>query len=324
MLQNLMARSLDVDVSRMRDRDFLARQRELEEAKRQRIETGSGWREVVACPTCGSTDSIADVHKAPVTLRCCSECGLRYGDRIPANPADVYAPEEYQSFSLADTEDHFQYRRERFGRERMRILERCCGDLSKKKLLDVGCGNGYFLSAAMEHCGQCFGTEFSARLRGFAIEKTGLQIFDRNLAELPERDFDIITLFDVIEHIADPVAFMRAVSSILRPGGHVLVFTPNFDSFSIRVMGQHSSIIDPTEHVILFTLPSLEQLGRVLGFQTVFRETQGLDVENILALSHFQGREPDLILTERGAELQAMINGSDCGDYARILYRKFP
>jgi SAM-dependent methyltransferase len=271
---------------------------------------------------CDSTARTRDVEKYGVALIKCGGCGARYGEKIAANAADVYGPEDYVSFSLADTEDHFTYRRDRFGRERVAILERYCGDLTHARILDVGCGNGYFLAAAMEKSRACFGTEFSERLRNFAIAKTGLPIFDKDFSELPERNFDIITLFDVIEHITDPVSFMRAIDGLLNPGGHVLIYTPNFDSFSIRVMGQYSSIVDPTEHVVLFTLPSLVQFGTRLGFETVYHETQGLDVQNIIAMQHFKGETPDPILVEREPELQAMINASLCGDYARILYRK--
>jgi SAM-dependent methyltransferase len=322
MLQKLLEQRKDVDVSRMRAKDFLARQQELEGEKRQRIESRSGWKDVPACPVCDCAGRTPELEKYGVTLVRCADCGVRYGDRIAADPADVYGPQDYVSFSLADTEDHFLYRRDRFGRERVDILERFCGPLRPKKILDVGCGNGYFLAAAKERCDHCFGTEFSERLRAFAIEKTGLPIFDRDLSELPERGFDIITLFDVIEHIPNPVTFMQSVSALLNPGGYVLVFTPNFDSFSIRIMGQYSSIVDPTEHVVLFTLPSLDRFGGRLNFETVYTETQGLDVQNVIALAHLQGKEPDAILIEREAELQAMINASACGDYARILYRK--
>lgn len=322
MLQQLLDQMKDVDVSRMRAPDFLQRQREIEHEKLQRIESNAGWKAVPACPVCDSRDRRPDVAKFGVRLMHCLGCGARYGEKVAANAADLYGPEDYVSFSLADTEDHFRYRRDRFGRERVEILERYCGALKSKRILDVGCGTGYFLAAAQDKCDHCYGTEFSQRLRAFAIEKTGLQVFDKDLSELPERDFDIITLFDVIEHIQQPVPFMRSVAALLKPGGHILVFTPNFDSFSIRVMGEHSSIVDPTEHVVLFTIPSMKHLGERLNCDTVYSETQGMDVQNILALRHLLGQAPDELLTTRGLELQAMINAALCADYARTLYRK--
>lgn len=322
MLQQLLEQMKDVDVSRMRAPDFLQRQRELEREKLARIESRAGWKAVDACPVCDGRERRPDLGKYGVTLMHCLGCGARYGDQIPANAADVYGPEDYVSFSLADTEDHFRYRRDRFGRERVGILERHCGNLKSKRILDVGCGNGYFLAAAQEKCDHCYGTEFSPRLREFAIQKTGLPVFDNAPGDLPERDFDIITLFDVIEHIAEPVPFMNRVTELLKPGGCILIFTPNFDSFSIRVMGEHSSIVDPTEHLVLYTIPSMQYLGERLNCDTVYRETQGMDVQSLLALRHFLGQPADDLLLSRGLELQAMINASLCADYARTMYRK--
>ena len=322
MLSRLMNEFRRVDVLRMRDPEFLKRQDEIERGKLEAIRKGGGWRRVDRCPLCGAGERAVEFAKHGVDIARCGSCGTRYGTQVPANLEDVYKSPAYVVFSKADTEEHYQYRRERFGRERVSILERYCGDLREKRLLDVGCGNGYFLSVAAEKCRHCFGTEFSDKLREFTQEKTGCTVYNKTLEELPAEGFDIVTLFDVIEHILDPLAFMRSVNRILAPGGHVLIFTPNFDSFGIRVMKTYSSIIDPTEHVVLFTMDSLNLLAEKLGCSIVYAETQGLDVANILAMQQFKGEKPDAFLVEWGNELQAMINQAGCGDYGRILYRK--
>jgi 2-polyprenyl-3-methyl-5-hydroxy-6-metoxy-1,4-benzoquinol methylase len=139
---------------------------------------------------------------------------------------------------------------------------------------------------------------------------------------LPVRAFDIITLFDVIEHVPAPARFMEAVLKLLKTGGHILIFTPNFDSFSIRVMREHSSIVDPTEHVILYTWPSLKYLADALRLETIYFETQGLDIQNILSMMQGGDGGAEKFLTRWVNELQAMINRSSCGDYSRIMFRK--
>ena len=322
MLSELLRAQKPVDVSKMRAGNFLRAQDEIEHAKLKGILEGSGWREIQSCPVCGSVETKREFSKHSIELVCCLYCNTRYGSQIPANLDDVYKSPGYLSYSKEDTDEHYNYRRERFGRERVGILERYCGDLTEKRLLDVGCGNGYFLSVAMEKCRHCYGTEFSDKLREFTQRKTGLTVFSQSLDELPEKNFDIITLFDVIEHIPDPITFMHSVNWTLNPGGYVLVFTPNFDSFSIRVMHECSSIIDPTEHVVLYTLPSLRFLARKLGYEVVYTETQGLDIQNILAMQEYKGEEQNAFLVQWNNELQTMINASQCGDYARIMLRK--
>jgi SAM-dependent methyltransferase len=318
MLSQLMQTHQAVDPSKMRAADFLKVQSEIEQSKLRAILAGSGWKKILSCPVCGTSESRLEFEKYSVKYVCCLTCDTRYTLTVSANLDDVYKNPGYLSYSKDDSDDHYNYRRERFGRERVGILERYCGDITEKRLLDVG----YFLSVAMERCRHCYGTEFSDKLRQFTQRKTGLAVFSQSLDDLPERGFDIITLFDVIEHIPDPITFMRSVDRLLNPGGAVLIFTPNFDSFSIRVMREYSSIIDPTEHVVLYTLPSLHFLAGKLGYTVVYEETQGLDIGNVLSMQQFKREPQDNFLIEWNNELQAMINAAKCGDYGRILFRK--
>ena len=322
MISELMKDFKKVDVTKMRSADFLQRQDEIERHKLQEIEKGGRpWRDVTSCPVCGSMERVHELVKHGIELVACQSCGTRYGTKM-ADLDAIYKDPNYVSFSADDTEEHFNYRRERFGRERVAILEKYCGNLEQKRILDVGCGNGYFLSVASEKSKHCFGAEFSDKLRKFTEQKTGCMVYDKTLDELPSEGFDIITLFDLIEHIPEPVPFMKSVDRILSPGGYILIFTPVFDSFGIRVMGAYSSIVDPTEHVLLFTMSSLAFLGRELGYEIVYSETQGLDVANILAMRQFRNEPPDQIFVEFGNELQAIINAAGCGDYGRMMYRK--
>ncbi len=321
-LSALMATHRSVDVSKMRAAAFLDVQDQIEKVKLAAIEAGSGWKSVDACPLCGSRSRHPELVKHGITLVGCDQCDLRYGAQIPAVLDDVYKNPAYASYSKEDNDEHYNYRRERFGRERVQILERHCGSLADKRLVDVGCGNGYFISVARESCPQTFGTEFSDRMRKFATAKTGLPIFSEGLDQLPETGFDIVTLFDVIEHIPDPNPFMAAIDRILNPGGYVLIYTPNFDSFGVRVMGARHSVVDPTEHVLLYTMPSLRFLAARFGYQIVYRETAGLDVQSIISMHDSTGTPRPEFLTSWTNEIQAMVNASSCGDYARILLRK--
>ncbi|MBI4204018.1 MAG: class I SAM-dependent methyltransferase [Betaproteobacteria bacterium] len=322
MLSRLLGAAQPVDVSKMRTANSLQSQNEIELVKLKGIQEKSGWKDVPACPVCGSARRQGEFSKHGVELMPCIDCTARYGAQVAANLDDVYQNPAYTVFTKEDTDEHYAYRRERFGRERVGILEKYCGDLTDKRLLDVGCGNGYFLAEAMRKCRHCYGAEFSEKLRAYAQARTGLPIFRERLDDLPERGFDIITLFDVIEHVPEPLPFLASVDRLLNPGGHVLVFTPNFDSFGLRVMREYSSIVDPTEHVILFTEQSLRALGARVGFKVVYYETQGLDVDNILAKQQYLGQPRDAFLLEWRDALQAMINAAECGDYARIMYRK--
>jgi len=322
MLSKLLEKHIPVDITQMRAQDFLESQKRYELKKLKYVLDGQGWKIVTQCPICDSNDYEEELKKHGIPLVKCMDCELRFQVKIPADPNDIYQTTDYTVYTKEETETHFNYRQERFGRERIKLLEKHCGDLSSKKLLDVGCGNGYFLSIAKEACKHCVGSEFSDHLRKFTQEKTGLTIYCETLEEFPERDFDIITAFDVIEHIPSPVPFVQAASKLLTPGGHILLYTPNFDSFSIRVMREHSSIVDGTEHVILFNQTSLKKLGEMTGLKVIHTETRGLDIHSIISYLSYLKKDRKPFLVQWLDELQAMIDASECGDYLRVIYRK--
>lgn len=322
MLSKLLEQHIPVDVSKMRAPDFLASQERIELKKLKSVQEGHGWKMVARCPVCGSGEYQHELGKHGIPLVRCAACDLRFHTRIPADPNDIYQASGYDLYSKEESEEHFSYRRERFGRERVRLLERHCGGLSDKVLLDVGCGDGYFLSVAKEACKRCFGSEFSQRLAETARARTGVTVYREPLENFPERPFDIITAFDVIEHIPEPVSFMQAAGSLLAPRGYLLLYTPNFDSFSVRVLREHSSIVDGTEHVVLFNHTSLEALGQRAGFDVLYTETRGLDISSIMAFQSYLGEEIDSFLKQWLNELQAMIDASRCADYLRVIYRK--
>lgn len=319
MLSKIMEGHIPVEIDRMRRADFIESQLQTELKKIKRIENGHQWRGVADCPLCGYDEYREEFKKHDSPLVTCSRCALRYHRRVPADLNDVYQDSDYELYAMEDSEEHFRYRKNRFGKERVELLEKICGSLEDKKLLDVGCGNGFFLAAAKERCKSCFGSEFSATNRKIAEKNTGLPVYPNPLESFPEKGFDIITAFDVIEHIGNPVQFVKAASDLLKPGGHILLYTPNFDSFSVRVMKEYSSIVDPTEHMVLFSRDSVEYLGDITGLKVVHFETRGLDINSIVA---YMGTDAGTFLHDWLNELQAMIDFSGAADYLRVIYKK--
>src|SRR5258708_15470283 len=101
-------------------------------------------------------------------------------------------------------------------------------------LLDVGCGTGNFLVAARQRGLRVSGTELDRSAASFAREKLSLEnIFPPSLtdfvAEYLVAKFDAVTFFEVLEHQADPAAFLRSAVSCLRPGGYIGLSVPNPD-----------------------------------------------------------------------------------------------
>ncbi len=138
-------------------------------------------------------------------------------------------------------------------KEMVSLLETSCGSFKNKKILEVDCSNGYFLAAAKEKSKRCFGSEYSKKNVENAKKNTGLPIFADPLDKFPEKNFDIIVYFDGIEHVERPLEFINTIKGLLRSGGYILLYTPNYDSFSVQTLKNYYSYVDPTEHIILFS-----------------------------------------------------------------------
>ncbi len=138
-------------------------------------------------------------------------------------------------------------------------LERRFGtkDFSGMRVLDIGCGNGEKLYAFYQRGARAvFGTEMSEDKLDIARRYMPEgRFFKGPLAEseFPEKSFDIITVDNVLEHIAAPDAFLREVLDYLKPGGRAVFYVPHGGSLSVRFLKGRSPSVWPPFHLFLFT-----------------------------------------------------------------------
>lgn len=139
------------------------------------------------------------------------------------------------------------------------------------RLLEIGCGDGYFLAAAERRGFEVVGVEYSehavARARS-RLTRGMVHVGELATAPLAEGSFDVCVLADVIEHVRDPRQFLVTVWSRLAPGGRVLIATPTTDSWSARLMGSRWMEFK-TEHISYFNHRSLRSLLWQTGFEAV-------------------------------------------------------
>lgn len=135
------------------------------------------------------------------------------------------------------------------------------------KLLDVGCATGDFLSVAQKHY-SVEGLELSQWSSEIA-KKRGFKIHTCTINELPpDAKFDIVTLWGVIEHFESPKAEIEKISSVLKPGGYVCLWTGNIDSWLARLLGKNWWYIQG-QHIQFFSKKSLNRLFSDTGFKNV-------------------------------------------------------
>lgn len=128
----------------------------------------------------------------------------------------------------------------------------------RNRLLDIGCGNGDFLLRAKDAGWEVSGLDFDPAAAQTALRR-GVEVRVGRLEDsaYAEASFDIVTANQVIEHVHDPIAFLRTCWTLVRPGGRLWIGTPNLVTPVAKQFGVHWSMLDTPRHLALFTASSL-------------------------------------------------------------------
>ncbi len=201
----------------------------------------------------------------------CRRCGLVYAVPRPSTQAVL---ETYTA-----VEDPL-YQEEREGRvltfeHHLRPLERFTGPPAQRRLLDVGAYTGVFVEIATRHGWNAWGVEPSA----WAVEQSrqrGLNMVSGTLetAGLDDNSFDVITLWDVIEHLTDPQSTLQEAWRILTPGGALIVHTIDMDSAFARALGPRWPWLMEM-HLYYFSRRTLRAMLEQTSFEVAWMGAQG-------------------------------------------------
>lgn len=245
-----------------------------------------------ACCICGTAEARPLLVDNGVPIGRCCECGFIYCVRIP----DERALEAHYAEAYADAVDWLQ----RMSRGRQWIFPAGLAMLkqlgARGKLLDVGCSVGLFLQAARKAGFEVAGVELSPAPARFAREHFRLDVHCGTLESAPWGDgaFDVVTLWDVLEHVPDPRATMQQVARVLRPGGSLAIRVPDgeFHLWKTRLLrpwfGNRLVWMEVPNHLNHFRPRTLRRLLAETGFD-VLRVRPGPP--------HFWGRPIDHVKT---------------------------
>ncbi len=136
------------------------------------------------------------------------------------------------------------------------------------RVLDIGCGSGGYLAFLADLGWVCEGVEQGSNSRRYAQQELGLTVHSdlRQLQRFPDRCFDVVTMWHVIEHLADPLETLAAVHRVLKPDGLLMLRTPNVDSWEARAFQGCWYGIDAPRHLHLFSPETLERCLTRAGF----------------------------------------------------------
>lgn len=137
------------------------------------------------------------------------------------------------------------------------------------KLLDVGCGGGRFLNRMKKRGWQVEGIDFDEQATQRVASRYQIKTYVGDLTQcaLPDNSFDAITMSQTIEHLYDPLTTLRESLRILKPGGILIMTTPNVDSIGVHEFGQFWRGWEAPRHLHLFSVDSLQRITQGAGFE---------------------------------------------------------
>lgn len=147
------------------------------------------------------------------------------------------------------------------------------------RILDLGCGYGFFLETAKKRGWKVYGTEISQE----ACEKCsskGINMYCGKFENCDFEDeyFDIIVSFEVIEHLQNPKEIVACSNRVLRKGGLFYLTTPNFNSYLRYRLKSNYDVIDYPNHLSYYTSVTLRLLVEKFGFKTLRTKTTGISI----------------------------------------------
>jgi SAM-dependent methyltransferase len=201
------------------------------------------------------------------TILKCSKCRLVYPTEL-IDPAKLSSLYEQSKYTYAEEEYFIRRTYQRYLRQMLPVLK---DQRRPWSYLDVGCGNGFMLAAAREvGFDHVWGVEPSRHAIAQAEPGTRPHLiqgmFSREL--ISGKRFDAISVFQTLDHIPDPVAFVNDCSACLKPGGAVLFINHNIESWTARILGERCPMID-IEHTYLHTPSTMRQLFDRAGFADI-------------------------------------------------------
>jgi SAM-dependent methyltransferase len=231
--------------------------------------------EIVRCALCEGTKTRRYYTKFGYRIARCTKCGFVFANpRMTAEQTEqrysaTYFRDEYlPSVMPPNGPDDGQFLDDRY-RPSIALLAR--SGVNRGRLVEIGTGAGFFLKAAARAGWDAHGLELSPEASAYARDTLGLRVL-QTAAEVMPYDagyFDAAAMFEVIEHLRDPLGVLRAARRAVRKGGVMVISTPNVDALSHRIMGKDWAVISPAEHLYCFSERTLGAMLFKAGFSRV-------------------------------------------------------
>lgn len=287
----------------------------------------------VPCGICGS-ERYEVVYPAGVAqvnqIVRCLDCGLMY-----ANPrrdsADVVLLEEEEDFDWADRDPQM------FEKEQIQLADTAgTRDLLRRlhpeggTAIEIGSSFGFQLREFQRQGWEVLGIEPNHNSARYANQELGIPTRPTILeeADVADEAADVVIMLHVIEHVPDPVGTLREIFRVLKPGGHLVLETPRYDTLTFRLLGRRERSVSCDGHIFFFTTDTLAQAYARAGFRKVELDYVGrtltLDrlVYNLGVMSKSRSLEERAIALARRLNLQRFRLKLNARDMQRVVLER--
>ena len=222
------------------------------------------------CHCCGENRQLSFLYrKRGYAIIRCQVCGLKYVDKIPSRDELVHLYSE-AFFSVGQKfSGHHGSAGLVNAQQRVEAVRRL-PSVGRKRWLDVGCAIGDFLICAETVVDDVAGIELSAfaagqaRMRGVTVTSG-----DFLTVEVSQASFDVVSMWDYLEHVPNPTATLSKAFEVLKPGGYLALSTGDADSLLARLAGRFWHLMIPPRHLYFFSPATIRRLLTTAGLDVV-------------------------------------------------------
>lgn len=281
-------------------------------------------KQAVICKICSSLDNELLFNKDGFDIMKCKECDIVFTN-LPKNfnLLSIYdstyfeGGQEYGYSNYAESKKVLQ---KEFSKS-VRLLREHTNDVRDLKLLEIGSAYGFFLEEAKDFF-NCTGLEVSKDAASVSLNN-GYRViqdyYDHDNAVSIGR-VDVVAMFDVIEHLPDPLATIRLIDQYLNKDGLIMITTGNIDSLLAKIMGKKWRLMTPPQHTFYFSKKTLSSLFKKMGYEIKLIDSPWKTVPIGLALYQVSSRLGLKIIPNR--KLSRVSLPVNLFDTVRILVKK--
>lgn len=225
------------------------------------------------CNLCHSTQSEFLFRKNSFDIVKCKKCDLVCAQPQPSDEEirDLYSADFFEGRKQLGSYSAYFKERDCIVRNSKKFLRQFGRYKQRGKILDVGCAAGFFLDVARAKKWQTTGIELSEYMASYARDVLGLQVINGKFTEcdLPRKHFDVITMWDFLDHTQDPMANLRKAWKLLNEEGLLVLSTGDIGHWYAKLRGVKWRYFSPPVHLYYFSKKTIGLALEKIGFEVL-------------------------------------------------------